>query len=143
VQCLPKWTGSSPSYSHGGRYYTLDEVARFDELGLWSYRSVWFSRHGTLLATLEALVSAADAGCFAKELKECLHVEVKASLLRLVNDGHIARDKISGLYLYCSSDVDMRRRQLELRRTHESGVGTPGKDTDRTALTHPRHHSLR
>ena len=39
------------SYSHGGRYYTLDEIARFDELGLWSHRSAWFSRYGTLLAT--------------------------------------------------------------------------------------------
>ena len=34
------------SYSHRGRYYALSETARFDELGLWSFRSVWFSRHG-------------------------------------------------------------------------------------------------
>ncbi len=26
------------SYSHRGRYYTLDEIARFDELGLWSFQ---------------------------------------------------------------------------------------------------------
>ncbi len=31
------------SYSHRGRYYTLDRVAKFDEFGLWSYREVWFS----------------------------------------------------------------------------------------------------
>ena len=24
------------SYSHRGRYYTLDEIARFDDKGLWS-----------------------------------------------------------------------------------------------------------
>jgi hypothetical protein len=40
------------SYSHRGRYYTLDEIARFDELGLWSFRSVWFSQFGTLRAFL-------------------------------------------------------------------------------------------
>ena len=39
----------SSSYSHRGKYYTLDEIARFDAMGLWSFRSVWFSRHGTLL----------------------------------------------------------------------------------------------
>src|SRR6202521_1496783 len=27
------------SYSHRGRYYTLREIARFDDLGLWSQRS--------------------------------------------------------------------------------------------------------
>lgn len=107
------------SYSHGGRYYTLDEIARFDELGLWVHRSAWFSRYGTLLATLEALVTTAHAGYFAHELKECLHVEVKASLLRLVNDQRIVREKVSGLYLYCSPEPALRTQQLELRRSCE------------------------
>src|SRR5205823_15082515 len=43
------------SYSHRGRYYTLREVARFDDHGLWSKGDVCFSRFGTLLATAEAL----------------------------------------------------------------------------------------
>src|ERR1700730_14808159 len=47
------------SYSHRGRFYTLEEIARFDAVGLWSFRSVWFSRFGTLVATVEALVAAA------------------------------------------------------------------------------------
>ena len=59
------------SYSHGSRYYTLDSIAQFDEQGLWSCRSVWFSRYGTLLATLEAFVAQSEAGYFAHELREC------------------------------------------------------------------------
>jgi len=35
------------SYSHRGRYYALVEVATFDQLGLWSFRSVWFSGWGS------------------------------------------------------------------------------------------------
>ncbi len=31
------------SYSHCGRYYALNDVAEFDEQGLWSYREVRFS----------------------------------------------------------------------------------------------------
>ena len=31
------------SYSHGGRYYTLRDIARFDSAGLWSHQRVWFS----------------------------------------------------------------------------------------------------
>jgi len=123
------------SYSHGGRYYTIDEVARFDEQGLWSHRSVWFSRYGTLLATLETLIATADTGCFAHELKECLHVEVKAPLLRLVNDKRVARKRVSGLYLYCSPDVEVGTRQVELRGAYELEGGTRGQDRDGTALT--------
>src|SRR5262245_52089275 len=44
------------SYTHRGRFYTLSEIADFDERGLWSHQSVWFSRQGTLLATVEAWV---------------------------------------------------------------------------------------
>ena len=118
------------SYSHGGRYYTLDEIARFDDQGLWSHRSAWFSRYGTLLATLEALVSAAEAGYFAHELKACLHVEVKAPLLRLVNDERVVREKVAGLYLYCSPDAAVRTHQLASRRARDgAGQAAPEGDT--------------
>jgi hypothetical protein len=50
------------SYTHRGRYYALRETARFDEVGLWSHDAVWFSRYGTLVATIEALVNQAPRG---------------------------------------------------------------------------------
>src|ERR1700683_3670357 len=80
------------SYSDGGRYYTLSDIAKFDEFGLWSFQSVWFSKHGTLLATTEVCVESAEAGYFASELDAMLHVSVKDALLKLVNDGRIVRE---------------------------------------------------
>jgi len=44
------------SYSHRGSYYTLAEIARFDDKGLWSHKTIWFSRYGTLLATVESFL---------------------------------------------------------------------------------------
>ncbi len=104
------------SYSHGGRYYTLDKIARFDENGLWCYLSVCFSRYGSLLSTLEHFTTTSEVGCFANELEALLGVGVKESLLRLVKKGKIAREKVSGLYLYCASDASMRREQLMAHR---------------------------
>ena len=65
------------SYSHRGRYYTLREIARFDDQGLWSQADVWFSRFGTLLATAETFVNRSPRGYFADELARALHVEVQ------------------------------------------------------------------
>src|SRR6202162_5573462 len=65
------------SYSHRGSFYTLDEIATFDEQGLWSFDSVWFARHGTLVATTEDWVTQSEAGYFASELEDILHVPVK------------------------------------------------------------------
>jgi hypothetical protein len=113
------------SYSHGGRYYTLEEVARFDKRGLWNRNGVWFSRHGTLLATLEAFASEAEAGYFADELREQLHVEVKESLLRLAQKERVHREMVGGRYLYCATKLATRRRQLRKRRT-ETSIQTRG-----------------
>ncbi len=79
------------SYSHNGRYYALNKTLKFNQQGLWTTRSVWFSRHGTLLATLERFVSNSERGFFAQELENLLHVGVKESLLRLVQRGRICR----------------------------------------------------
>jgi hypothetical protein len=53
------------SYSHRGRYYTLAEIPQFDPQGLWSFQSVWFSRWGTLVATVESL-AACGTGRFSQ-----------------------------------------------------------------------------
>jgi hypothetical protein len=104
------------SYSHRGRYYTLAEIPQFDPHGLWSFQTVWFSRWGNLLTTLEALVNAAPQGYFANQLLPVLHVEVKDALLRLVEQHRIARQQITGLFLYCSQDAALRRRQVLARQ---------------------------
>ena len=104
------------SYSHRGSFYTLDEIATFDEHGLWSFDSVWFSRHGTLVATAETGVTQAPAGYFASELEDILHVPVKEPLLRLVEQDRITRQAVSGLYLYCAADPRTRQRQLRARQ---------------------------
>src|SRR5438552_18782147 len=61
--------GYRSSYSHRGQYYTLDEIARFDEQGLWSHHNIWFSRYGTLLNSAEFFVQDAPAGYFSNELE--------------------------------------------------------------------------
>jgi hypothetical protein len=53
----------------------LDETTRFDENGLWSFQSVWFSRWGTLLNTAEAFVE--NSASAAEEVPD----EMKAAIV--------------------------------------------------------------
>ncbi len=115
------------SYSHRGRYYTLADIPQYDAWGLWSYRSVWFSRRGTLLATAEALVQEADAGFFVAELEGVLNVEVKGALLRLVRQQKLARASFAGRYLYCSPDTATRDAQLTARRVRDAATPLGGR----------------
>ena len=73
------------SYSHKGMFYTLPGIAEFDEFGLWSYRSVYFSRHGTLLGTISELVRVAPSGYTALELETRLHVFVQNAVKHLLD----------------------------------------------------------
>ena len=107
------------SYSHRSRYYTLREIARFDDNGLWSQAEVGFSRFGTLLATAEAFVNRSPRGYFADELAPALHVEVQDALHQLTQQGRVARQIVSGRYLYTARDATAQRRQLLARRTVE------------------------
>jgi len=103
--------GYRTSYSHGGTYFTLDSIARYDELGLWSHRGIHFSRRGTLLNTAAALVTESSAGYQAPELEAVVHVAVKDALRQLVQVGRLFRQEWQGLYLYCAPD--RRRRQAQ------------------------------
>ena len=105
------------SYSHRGRYYTLREIARFDDHGPWSQTDVWFSRFGTLLATAERFVNRSPRGYFADELARALHVEVQDALRQLTQQHRVTREIVSGLYLYTATDHAIQRGQLLTRRT--------------------------
>jgi len=128
-----KELGYRTSYSHRGAYYTLDEIAEFDAHGLWSQASVGFSRGGTLLATCQAFVEAAEAGYFVDELDHLLHVITKDALRKLVREGHLTREQIGGRYLYCARDP-ARRRQQHRARSVRLAQPTPGGPLPAAAL---------
>ena len=120
------------SYSHRGGYYTLDELADFDERGLWSFAGVRFSRAGTLVATAEAFVQHAEAGHFVDELDNLLHVGTQDALRKLAGDGRLTRHKLAGQFLYCAPDPAQQTYQLRARRLLMAtpGLGRPLPDAD-------------
>lgn len=121
------------SYSHRGGFYTLDSIAQFDEQGLWCCRDAWFSRHGTLLDTAQAMVSTSAAGYFADELEDVLHVSVKDALRRLVNQRRLGRQNLESRYLYTASDRTRRQEQLAARNA-QIQARDPQEQTMRAAI---------
>src|SRR5215471_14128724 len=103
------------SYTHRGRFYTLVEIARFDDRGLWSHEGVWFSRYGTLLATLETFVNQSANGYCAHELADALHAEVQQPLRHLIEQQRLARMEMDGQFLYTAMESVPRRQQMLAR----------------------------
>ena len=115
-----KALGYQTSYSHRGRFYTLASIPRFGHDGLWSCQSVWFSHFGNLLDTTRQFVEQANAGFTAAELRDLLHVEVKQTLLQLVDQKQLGREKIKGHFVYVAQGRERRSRQKQQRKEYEA-----------------------
>lgn len=111
-----KAVGYVTSYSHAGRYYTLRRIPKFDHWGLWAWRSIGFSSHGTLRATSVVLVERSPAGQTHEELQHRLGLRVHDTLRSLVEDGAITRERVEAVYLYLSADPTKAAAQRAARR---------------------------
>ena len=99
--------GYYSSYTHNGVWYTLGSVPRFDKDGLWFFSDIGFSRVGTMMNTLVALVSKSHKGMTAKELGEKLHCHCHDMLFDLVRNGKLQRCKVGRANTYIANDVDI------------------------------------
>jgi hypothetical protein len=109
------------SYSHGGRYYTLRRIPRFDAQGLWWHDTIGFSTHGTLRHTLVALVEAAPAGQTHEELRDIVRLRVHDTLRQLVAAGACVRRPWEGVSVYLSAQTARAEAQWGQRQA----VSTP------------------
>lgn len=105
------------SYSHRGKFYTLDPLAAFDDRGLWTYQGARFSRFGTLIDTAEQFVTRSDCGYLASELAGELQAPVKEPLLKLVSLRRLVRKQVAGQFVYFATDRSKRTEQVHLRHT--------------------------
>jgi hypothetical protein len=103
------------SYSHAGKYYTLKEIAQFEEDGLWHYGDISFSKYGTLMDTIVHLVSTCDHGKSCSELETQQRVYVQNALFALVKSKKITRQDVNGVYVYLSIDPDQSSVQMRKR----------------------------
>ncbi len=112
-----KKIGYFSSFSHAGKYYTLTNIPQFNENGLWFYQEIGFSRFGTLKATIIELVCGSSAGLTHLELSQLLRIKVYNSLLGLVKEGLVSRERIEKSFLYVAPEHGKATEQINRQRT--------------------------
>jgi hypothetical protein len=103
------------SYNHNGRYYTLYDPARFDRHGLWSFDEVHFSVDSSLRKTVRRLIEQAEAGATHQELHQRLQVRAHNTLLALLRDAEVERERMGEVYVYLHTDPHVRAAQRQRR----------------------------
>ncbi|MCP5120574.1 MAG: hypothetical protein GY953_58015, partial [bacterium] len=126
-----KTIGYRSSFNHAGRYYTLVDVPRFDQWGLWFHRNVGFSRAGTLKATVVELVGGSATGMTPKELLALLKLPVANTLYNTLHELRqgtvIRRQVLAGCHIYLSVDPGRADEQL-LKRRQQTSMEMPVSD---------------
>lgn len=111
---LKNWN-SITSYNKNGRYYTLPEIAEFNEYGLWIYRDIGFSKNGNLIQTITHLINSSSAGLYGEDICRMLQFDSYSILARIVKTSPLQREKIYGRFVYFSAQDSIYSRQLQKR----------------------------
>lgn len=120
--------GYLSSYSQAGRYYTIQEIPKFDQEGLWHHQGVSFSRRGSLRSTVEHIVSNCEAGRTHPELELSLGVRVHNTLLDLVEEKEIGRVELARHFLYVSKRLRKAKAQVARRREELARAAAAGEE---------------
>jgi hypothetical protein len=113
VRRFLKQVGYFRSYTQNGKWYTLHDCPDFDRDGLWHYRGIGFSKHGSLTATIDHLVGRSPAGLSASELTGKLQHPCHAVLSQLHKAGRLDRLRLCGQFRYLAADPHLNRQQRE------------------------------
>lgn len=119
VRRFLKQIGYYRSYSHNGKWYTLHSIPLFTKEGLWLYKDIGFSKHGSLTQTIVYLINKSPHGLTAKELGHKLHFQCHPVLTGMFKANLIDRTKFGVEFSYLSKDDRICERQK-----HKSQIQT-------------------
>lgn len=128
---LQKWQ-VYVSYNKNSAYYTLPQIPKFNQHGIWEFRKVYFSQHGNLGNTLRHIIEHSTSGLTANEISEILGLPAYTFLSHFKDKVAFTKEKYNGIYVYFSNDhkiytIQKRERLNKLRLYSELHLPT---DTD-------------
>ncbi len=130
---LKQWR-TYTSYNYNGRYYTLPDIPRFDEYGLWKYKSILFSKHGNLRQVVVNLIQHSPAGLTSRETEEVVQVSISSFMPCFRNITELRREKIAGQFVYFSSDEATCNKQKQKRQEDNTRQSLTKLPTDAEAV---------
>ncbi len=111
---LKQW-GALTSYNQNNRYYTLPTIPVFSKEGLWHYRGVSFSRHGTCKQTVIHFVRRSKMGLSNTELSEILGENPNSLLAHFKEIQGIVKERHGRDVVYFSDTPEKHEAQKRNR----------------------------
>jgi DNA-binding Lrp family transcriptional regulator len=111
---LREWQAYT-SYNMNGRYHALAAIAEFNKKGLWHYRGVYFSKHGTLKKTIIYFVTTSQKGLSNSDLAEIIGTNPQSFMPQYKQLPELRREREGRQIVYYSSDPQRYEEQRKSR----------------------------
>jgi hypothetical protein len=110
-----KEIGYTTSYNRNGKYYTLLEIAKFDESGIFDHKGILFFRDGGIQELVIKEIDSSEKGYTSEELSNKIRTRVSNQLHQFVGKYLIIRKKYADFYIYYSIDNTTQEKQISNR----------------------------
>lgn len=111
------------SYTHRGSYVTLPDIPVFDNLGIWFFEDIGFSRFKNSLELITDVVENSKEGITKAEIESLLRIGISKQIQILMKQERLHRIKVGAQYLYIPSkaarDKKMRLKIVGSRQIEE------------------------
>jgi len=100
------------SYTHRGSYVTLLDIPNFDDLGIWFFRGIGFSRFRNSLELIIGVVENSKDGITKAEIESRLRIGISKQIQMLMEQERLHRVKVGAQYVYVpqAAATDKKRR---------------------------------
>src|SRR5665811_1475369 len=119
-----KEIGYITSYNKNAKYYTLLEIANFNEIGIFNHKGILFFRNGGIRDLVIKEIESSEKGFTAEELNTKIGTRVSVQLHQFVIKNLITRRKYSSFYVYYSIDESVQKKQVNNREKELKKIST-------------------
>jgi len=126
-----KKLGYYSSFTHNSKYYTLADIPKFNDKGIWFHRDpvageIGFTEHKTAPNLITSLINSSQTGMTEDKIREIIKIRVSNQLNVLMNKSKIQRLKIEKKSYYFSKDEKKYNEQyIQLTQSLALDIPSP------------------
>lgn len=100
-----RWMKGITSYTHQGRFVTLEDIPEFDHNGIWFYSNIGFTRFKNSLELIVHLINHSKEGLTREQIQRILKIQT------LLKRDKLYRSKIGNKYIYLPEELSRNKKQ--------------------------------
>ena len=98
------------SYTHQGRFVTLNDIPVYNDFGIWFYQGIGFTKYRNSLDLIIQLINSSKEGFTREQLQEILKIQIFQQIQTLLNRHELHRVKVGKKYVYISEELAKNKK---------------------------------